>query len=128
LRRAGATATATPAVLAIGAGPGFETAAPTTAALATGAGPGLETAAPTTAGLPRRDARSGMSDSSGRGGWPAAFHGRDDGLDRDPALGHELSASVANRRCEARGPEVLEDQDSAETARRHRPSQRVDGV
>src|SRR6476661_4443130 len=113
-RRPGVTAAATTAVLAIGAGPGCETAAPTTAALATGAGPGLETAAPTTAALPRRDARSGMSDSSGCGGCLVGFHGRDDGLDRDPALGHELSASVANRRCEARGPEILEDKDSAE--------------
>jgi hypothetical protein len=54
----------TTAALATGAGPGLEIAAPTTAALATGDGPGV-TAAVTTAALPRRDGRSGISDSFG---------------------------------------------------------------
>src|SRR4051794_40673950 len=98
--RPGVTAAATTAVLAIGDGPG-ETAAATTAVFATGA--------PTTPTRPRRPGLRGMSVSFCRGGL-VGLDGRDDGLDRDAAVGDELAPGSTCRRGERRGPEVLPDQ------------------
>src|SRR6478609_8545177 len=94
-----------------------DTAAPTTAALATGDGPGL-IAAPTTAALatgapmtptPRRPGPSGISDSLCFE-LCVGFDGSDDCLDRDTAVGDELTACPAHRRRERSRPQVLEDE------------------
>src|SRR3954451_14275390 len=107
--RPGVTAAPITAALATGAGPG-RTAAVTTAALATGA--------PTTPTRPTRPLLSGMSVSFlfeiGVG-----LARRDDGLDRDAAVGDELAAGAAGRRGERRCPGVLVHEDARDTARIH---------
>src|SRR3954463_13632306 len=108
-RRPGVTAAPTTAAFATGDGPGL-TAAPTTAALATGA--------PTTPTRPTRPGRRGTSNSLGFE-LGVGFDGGDDGLDRDAAVGDQLSARVASGRCEGRGPDVLVDQHAGDAAGLH---------
>src|SRR3954451_19956004 len=126
-RRPGVTTAPTTAALAIGEGPGVTTA-PTTAALATGERPG-PTAAPTTAALatgapttPTRPTRPGRSGTSNSLGFElgVGFDGGDDGLDRDAAVGDQLSARVAGGGRERCRPGVLVDQDAGDAARVHR--------
>src|SRR3954466_12773874 len=125
-RRPGVTPAPTTAALAPGDGPGV-TAAPTTAALATGEGPGrtaavttaaLATGAPTTPTRPTRPRLRGMSASY----WfeiGVVCARRDDGLDRDAAVGDELPARATGRRCERCRPGVLVHQDARDAAGVH---------
>src|SRR3954451_21640177 len=126
-RRPGVTAAPTTAALATGDGPGL-TAAPTTAALATGDGPGrtaavttaaLATGAPTTPTRPTRPGRRGTSDSLGFE-LGVGFDGGGDALDRDAAVGDQLTTRVAGGGRERCRPGVLVDQDAGDAARVHR--------
>src|SRR6185295_16816321 len=100
----GVTAAATTAVFATGDGPG-ETALATTAVFATGA--------PMTPTLPTRAALSGISVSSVRRSFIGLDRG-DDGLNRNPSVGDQLTAGLPHRRREGRGPEVLPDEDAGD--------------
>src|SRR4051812_31390639 len=103
------------------------TAAPITAALATGAGPGvtarvttaaLATGAPTTPTRPTRAARMGISGSLG-GECLVGLDGGEDGLDRDAAVGDELSAGATRGRGEGRRPRVFVDDDAGDASGVH---------
>src|SRR6185436_13308070 len=94
----------------MGDGPGLM-AAPTTAALATGA--------PMTP-TPRRPGPSGMSVSyRGERFGLVGFDGRDEGLDRDPAVGDQLAAGPAHGRSERCGPQILIDEHARDAAGIH---------
>src|SRR3954452_2148596 len=109
-RLPGVTAAATTAVFATGDGPGV-TAFATTAVFATGW--------PMTPTLPTRPGPRGMSVSFRREGFVGLDRG-DDRLDRNAAVGDQLTAGATCCRGERRRPEVLVDEDTGDRARIHR--------
>ena len=113
-----------------GGGPGV-TAAVTTAALATGAGPGvtalattaaLATGAPITPTLPARAGRGMVSLLRLRF---VGLDGGDDGLDRDPSVGDELTTRTPGRRRERCRPQVSHEH-PGRAARLHRRGEVLD--
>src|SRR6478735_8401553 len=85
------------------------TALATTAVLATGW--------PITPTRPMRAGLMGMSCSFGD--VVVGFDRRDDRLDRDAAVGDQLSTGAARCGCERGGPQVLPDQHTCDGARIH---------
>src|SRR5437763_11597346 len=115
-RRPGVTAAATTAVLATGARPGV-TALVTTAALATGA-----RMTPT---LPTRSRLRGISISCGRY-CLVSLDRRNDGLNRNPSVGDQLTPRAPRCCCERRRPQVLPDENSGDGSRVHRGGKVLD--